>query len=230
MKKLLKNKKVVAFGAISLAVIILLVIGISACNRANLFQLSLDNISESHFFMKFDESESIRVEFSSGMREENYIRDGISGNTVAFGVINVVPRNRDIFHGIMELTGTLTIGNEQVPVTLDRNQHGGNFGHDIERLVDAGSDISFTLNLNNQTIVFNLKNAMPPESISWERALEIAVDNLQGKIKSAGNFEIYVRIISDLVADTGSYWFILFFPQNSPSFFVVLDHTGNLIS
>lgn len=214
--------------AASVAVIVLVVVGVTSCNRISLFQLALDNISESRFYLKQDQTDNIRVQFSSGMREEVYVRDGISGRTTAFGLVSVEPLT-NVFGDAIELQATLRINGENLAITLERNQFGRNFGHDIERLVCVSAQVSLALTVGTQTIVFNLTNTMTDNCINWERALEIAVDHLAGKIRNAGRFEVYVRIIADLVRGSGSYWFIQFVPEKSAPFFAVISSSGEII-
>ena len=210
-------------------VVAFLVIGISSCSRASYYQLALDNLSEARFYMKQDESETLKVQFYSGMREEPYAINGVAEKTTAFGIINVDPKNK-ILDGLTTLEGTLKVGDELIPVTLEKNPYDKNFGCDVAKLVDASKSMSLTLTVGTNTIVFNLENCMPTEAISWESALKIAVDNLTPKIKKAGKFECYVKIISDLVKNTGSYWYIQFTTQKGETFFCVVDSGGKVIS
>ena len=212
----------------SVAVIVLVVVGITSCNRISLFQLALDNVSEARFYLKQDQTDNIRVQFSSGMREEVYVRDGISGRTVPFGHVNVEPIG-NVFGDAIQLNAVLRINDENLQITLERNQFGRNFGHDIGRLVDVSTTVSLALTVGTQTIVFNLTNTMTDSCISWERALEIAVEHLSGKIRNTGRFEVYVRIIADLVRGSGSYWFIQFVPQKGEPFFAVISSGGKIV-
>jgi len=208
----------IAFGAF---------IGISSCSRSSYFQLALDNLSETRMYMKHGEAECCSAQFFAGMREEPYLVNGVSEKKVAFGIINLEPGKKIDGN---ELTGTLAIGEEILPVTLERNPHGANFATDIERLVDATQELVLTLVIGGSTHVFNLANAMPETAINWERALEIAVDQMQPQIRKAGKFECYVKIVESPVKGGGSFWYVRFVPEKGDNFFVVIDNTGRVIN
>jgi len=222
------NKKTILAAAAVILVIVFLFIGISSCSRASYYQLALDNLSEARFYMKQDESASFKVQFYTGMRENPYEVNGISEKTTAFGIINVDPKDKSL-DGLVSIDATLKIGEELLPITLEKNPYAKNFGCDIERLVDADKEMSLTLPVGTDTIVFNLKNCMPEDAISWEDALKIATDHHTDDIKSAGKFECYVKIISDLVKNTGSYWYVQFVTREGETFFCVVDSSGKVI-
>jgi hypothetical protein len=177
--------------------------------------------------MKHGEADCCKVQFFAGMREEPYIVNGISEKKLAFGIINLDPGKRLVGD---EITGTLQIDEETIPVTLERNPHGGNFAMDIERLVDVTQNLILTLPIGEEIKVFNLVNTMPEEAINWERALEIAVDTMQAQIRKAGKFECYVKIVESPVKGGGSFWYVRFVPEKGDNFFVVIDATGRVIS
>ena len=227
-------KRILLIGFVAVLTTTFLVVGISSCSRASYYQLALDNLSEARFYMKQDESDSLKVQFYSGMREEPYSTNGISEKTTAFGIINVDPKTK-ILDGLIEIDGTLKIGDELLAVKLEKNPYAKNFGCDIAKLVDVDKPLSLTLTIDNgtsipDTIVFNLVNCMPEDAISWEDALKIATDHHTSEIKKAGKFECYVKIISDLVKNTGSYWYIQFATQKGSTFFCVIDSSGKVIS
>ena len=212
---------------VAILVIVGSVIGISSCSRSSYFQLALGNLSETRMYMKHGEADCCKVQFFAGMREEPYIVNGISEKKLAFGIINLDPGKRLVGD---EITGTLQIDEETIPVTLERNPHGGNFAMDIERLVDVTQDLILTLPIGEEIKVFNLVNTMPEEAINWERALEIAVDTMQAQIRKAGKFECYVKIVESPVKGGGSFWYVRFVPEKGDNFFVVIDATGRVIN
>ena len=203
------------------------VIGISSCSRQSYFQLSLDNLSETRLFMKRAETTNFRVQFFVGLREEPYAVNGVSEKKVAFGIVNLEPRGRVI--DAEEIQGTLQIGEEQLPIVLERNPHGTNFACDIEKLVEADKDASLTITIDETTEEFQLTHSMPDDAITWERALEIATDHHIDSIRRAGKFECYVKIVESPVAGGGSYWYVRFVPEKGDNFFCVIDAQGNLV-
>ena len=228
--KFKKPGKKTLFAAAAVALVIaFVVIGVSSCNRASYYQLVLDNLSEARFYLKQDESEGLKVQFYSGMREEPYQTNGISEKTTAFGLVNIEPKDKSL-DGLLTLDGTLKVGEELITVKLEKNPYGRNFACDIARLVDAKSAMSLTLTTGEETIVFNLKDCMPEGAITWEEALRTATDHHTGDIKKAGKFECYVKIISDPVKGSDAYWYIQFVTQKGKTFFCVVDSGGKVIS
>ena len=203
------------------------VVGVSSCSRTSQFQLALDNLSEARLFMKHAELEGFNAQFFAGMREDPYIVNGISERKVPFGIINLEARETIEAD---EIEGSLKIGEELLSITLDRNPHGANFGTDIEFLPPVEKDLILTLTIGETTHVFNFTNVMPPDAISWERALEIAVDHLAPQIRRAGKFECYVKIITCPVKSGCSYWYVRFVPEKGENFFVVIDATGRIVN
>lgn len=213
----------------AILVIVGIVIGVSSCSRASYFQLALDNLSETRLYMKHAESSCCNVQFYAGMREEPYEVNGVSEKKTAFGIISLDPCDKSL-NDVNEIEGTLKIGEESVPVKLERNPHGSNFATDIERLVDVSQTLVLTITKGEISETFNLINAMPAEAINWERALEVATDHLQSQIKKAGKFECYIKIVDSPVKGGGSYWYVRFVPTKGDNFFAVIDTTGKVIS
>jgi hypothetical protein len=209
-------------------IVVGVVIGVSSCSRASYFQIALDNLSETRLYMKQAENEKYRVQFYAGMREEPYAVNGISEKKVAFGVVNLESRGKLISEE--EIQGTLFIGEEEIPVRLERNPHGTNFAYDIEKLIDADKPLALTLFIGETAQEFTLENAMPEDAINWERALEIATDEARTQIKDAGRFECFVKIVESPVKDAGSFWYIRFVPEKGNNFFVVIDPTGKVVN
>jgi len=228
--KILKKfgKRTWMMAVATVLVIAFVIVGVSSCSGRSLYQLALDNISEARFYMKQDQNQTARVQFFSGLREDPYVRNGVSERSTPFAVINVEPFAA-AFDNLTEIEATLRINDENITIKLERNQFGKNFAYDIEKLVDVNATVTLTLPIANENIVFNLINVMPEDAISWERALEIAVDHLSSEIQAMGKFECYVKIISDLVQNTGSFWFVKFLPVNGDPIFVVMDHTGKIL-
>jgi len=230
--KIFKFKKRVTkwllLGGAAVLVVVGVIIGASSCSRASYFQIALDNLSETRLYMKHAETERYRVQFYAGMREEPYAVNGISEKKVAFGVISLESRGKIINEE--EIVGTLYIGEEEIPVRLERNPHGTNFACDVEKLIDVEKDLALTLFIGEAALEFTLVNAMPEDAINWERALEIATDEARAQIKGAGRFECFVRIVESPVKNAGSFWYVRFVPEKGNNFFVVIDPTGKVIN
>ncbi|MCL2755509.1 MAG: hypothetical protein FWE45_00445 [Firmicutes bacterium] len=224
-----KKRKIIALSAVVAVIgVFVLVVTLSTGTRS-LYQVALDNLAEARFFMKQADSDNVRVQFFSGLREENYQMDGVAGRTIPFALLNIEPKNANHLNDV-ELRGTLQLGEDTpIDVTLERNQFGRNFATDIGRSVNANTTITFTLILENDyRVVFELKNSMPEDAIGWEDALKIAVEHLESDIKSAQRFETYVKIITDQ-ANISAFWFVQFVTNTGELFFVVIGADGSVI-
>ena len=229
--KFLKFKKPITKWLLLIAALVLIAVGVgiglSSCGRTSYFQLTLDNLSETRLYMKESETDGLRAQFYAGLREDPYLVNGISEKKVAFGIISLESRNKI---DAEEIEGTLKIGEELLPITLERNPHGTNFACDIEKMPPADKDLVLTLEIGESMPVFNLTNVMPDDAIDWERALEIATDHSLQQIKKSGKFECYIKIVGCTVKDNCGYWYVRFVPEKGDNFFVVIDSTGKILS
>jgi len=223
------RRRILALVAVGAVVgVFVLVATLTSTGPRTLYQRAHDNIAEARFFMKQADSDNERVQFFSGLREENYRMDGRATRAIPFALINVEPKNANHLDE-QRLQGTLQIGEESIDVTLERNQFGRNFAADIGRSVDANTQVTFTLKLENEyTVVFELNNVMQEDAITWEDALKIAVEHLEADIKDAENFETYVKIITNQ-SNVAAFWFVQFITDAGDLFFVVIGTDGSVI-
>ncbi|MCL2851143.1 MAG: hypothetical protein FWE01_02155 [Firmicutes bacterium] len=224
------KKKFLILGCVAVLIVAFVLIAtLSTGGKASLYQRALANVSEARFFMKHAESDVVRVQFFSGIRERDYNVDGTATGTVPFALINIEPKDGNL-HGVDQLRGFLTIcDEEEQEVTLERNQFGGNFGVDIGREVACNANITFSLVLqNNSRANFDLKPAMPEDAISWTKALEIATEHLADHIRNVTSFETYVKIVTDL-ANIGAFWFIQFVTDTQDRHFAIINPDGSII-
>jgi len=228
MEKKSKKKKLALFATVAVVTLVLVFVVAGLMRNNNLHQLALSNMAEARFYMKQGEAPQVRVQFTSGMREEPYNRDGIAQPNVPFALVYVQPVG-DSLTGYTELNGTLRINGEDTPVTLTRNEFRlQNFGVDLERLVDRAAEVVFILNLTDTVLTIPLRDMMPQDAITWERALEIAVEGLYDEIRALGTFETYVKIISDRT-NTAVFWYIQFLNREAQTVFAVISPAGELI-
>lgn len=201
-------------------------------NRSTMYEVARNNVSEARFFMKQHEAEGIRVQFFSGIREKDYQRNGIATPTTEFGLINVEPMNTDFatnpLAAVRVLSGVLRIGEEATDITLERNNYGVNFGADIARAVSAEENIVFELTVGDEMKTFPLVNTMDEESINWERALELAVEEVEDQLGNFGQFEVHVKILRDRT-QTKSFWYVQFMNTQAQTLFVAVGADGEVL-
>lgn len=228
--KITRKKAFVIVGAVAvLAAFTVIAVTTFTRSGVGLYQLALNNLAEARFYMKHAQSTELNVQFFSGMREDPYQVDGRASGTVPFALLNVEPRGANHLQDT-ELNGLLRIGSEEIEVELERNQFGRNFATDLRRLVEHGQTIEFILILENDyRVTFNLDTSMPEDSINWEEALRIAVGQMEGVIRAANSFEVYVKIITDQANLGSAFWYIQIVTDANEMHFVVIAPNGNVI-
>jgi len=223
-----RTKKLIIFATAAVVALVLVFVVQGILRNNNLHQLALNNIAEARFYMKQGETANLRVNFSSGMREEPFIQNGIGERNVAFALINVEPKNTSL-STYTELNGRIRLGEEEIEVTIGRNEfRQQNFALDLERLVERGTSVVLILTLTNDVLTIPLQDSMPEDAITWERALEIAVENSEEKIRGLGSFETYIKIIADR-GHNAVFWYVQFLNREAQTVFVVISPTGEVI-
>jgi len=228
LKKLFGKKILV--GAFVGAVIVAFIVVAFTTGGRNIQDQAHANIAEARFFMRQALSEDLKVQFFSGIREQNYQMDGVADAPVPFALLNIEPRGINLIDA-QELRGTLKLGEEEKQVTLERNQFGRNFGIDLGELVDAETEVTFTLDIGSaNNPVFTLVHAMPEEAISWEEALDIGAKYFAEQLSGEGvtSFESYVKIITDRDAHA-AFWFVQFVTSDGQNLFTVLNYDGEIL-
>jgi len=225
--KKIGRTKLLAFIGIAAVLGVFLFVMLSGGGSKTLHERAMANIAEARFYMMQAQTEDLRVQFFSGIREQNYQMDGVADtSTVPFALINVEPRGINLID-IQEITGTIQIGDaEPVEITLERNQFGRNFGYDLGKLVEAGTEIVFTFDEHP----FELAQAMPTDAITWEKALGIGVEHFKSELTAEGvaSFESYVKIITDRES-LAAFWFVQFVTNTGNNHFIVINIDGQLI-
>jgi len=220
-------KRFLVVGGIAAILVVFLVLALQTTAVPSLHERAKANVSEARFFMRQAQTQDLRVQFFSGIREQNYAMDGVTdANTVPFALINVEPRGINLID-VQELTGSIKLGDaEPKEITLERNQFGRNFGFDLGELVDAETEVIFILDEE----VFALTQSMPENAISWERALELGVDHFKGELSADGvtSFESYIKIITDR-ENLGAFWFVQFVTNDGQTLFIVINVDGQLL-
>lgn len=226
------NKKVwLGIGIVALAAVIS-IIGIINFGRGDTYQMALENIAEARFYLKTAGTDNPigNVQLYSGIRETDYQADGIATPTVAFTVLSVEPTNdKIVYNGC--ITTVIQI-DDQAPKTLvlEKNPYGNNYAGDLENALDVNAKVSVTFQANGETIgTVDLNPVMPAEAISWETALEIACQALNGVISMDTRMESSTKILCDNSTINTPYWFVSFVTETGNRHFVVISHDGKVI-
>lgn len=229
LKRVFCTKKGLVGVVIVALAAVMSVVGLMHFRKTNNYKTALGNVAEARYYMKTAEMPEIaRVQLYSGTREDPYKVDGIANPGKAFTVVSVEPIN-DTIAKMVELPAEITIDGAVTPITLTKNPYGTNFAADLEKLVESSAAISVSLKIDDATpVVFELVNAMPPTAISWERALEIATDEVNDKIDTTKSLETYIKVLCDNKTVNTPYWYVTFVTEDGQTFFVVIDANGKV--
>ena len=231
LKKFLNKKFWIAAGIVVVAAIVTIV-GVLHFKRSDTYQMALENIAEARFYLKTTSADNAigKVQLYSGIRETEFNADGIATATVPFTVLSVEPSNdKIVYNGCIT---TLIKVDDQEPVTLvlEKNPYGNNYAADLQNSLDANANVSVTFQANGETIgTVALENVMPAEAITWETALEIACQTLNGVLSTETRMESSTKILCDSTTVNTPYWFVSFVTENGNRYFVVISHDGTVI-
>ena len=227
-KKFFVSKTFLITTVLIAAAAIALGIGLGTAGKETFHNQARASLAEARYYLKQAQSDTLRVQFFAGMREEPYEMNGHAEKSTPFTIINVEPKNGH-YKDLLEINGSLRIGEETVEITLTKNPFDRNFAADIERIIEPDKEIKLTLFLSEtDTPTFTLENTMGENAINWERALEIAAEEMVDKVKGK-KFEVYVKIISDNTQDANSFWYVQFIMQEGKTHFCVITPDGDII-
>jgi hypothetical protein len=229
LKRIFCTKKGLLGVVVVVLACVMSVVGIIHFRKEDNYKTALGNVAEARYYMKSAEvPEVARVQMYSGTREDPYKADGIANPNKAFTVVSVEPIN-DTVAKMVELPAEITIDGAVTPITLIKNPYGTNFAADLERLVESTAAVSVSLKIDDTApVVFELANTMPPNAISWERALEIAADTVNDKIDTTKSLETYIKVICDNKTVNTPYWYVTFVTEDGQTLFVIIDANGKV--
>ncbi|MDR0975383.1 MAG: hypothetical protein LBM01_00285 [Christensenellaceae bacterium] len=210
---------------------VLAVFGGKISPKQTAYQLALENIAESRFYLKQHTTGDYNIQFSSGMREEPYEKNGAAEQTTPFTLISVNPTT-NLLRDCTTIEASLKIGDaEPQTITLEKNAYPPyNFAYDLASLTDISEPVSIMLSVAGAQEVA-LENVMSGEgAITWEKALETASEVLADSIKDTQGFECYVKIVCDRSTANSAFWSVQVINKDLSSHYVIMDKTGKVIN
>jgi hypothetical protein len=194
---------------------------------------AIKNVAEARYYMKSAQTQNLEVQFYTGVREEQYSRNGIATKCVPFAVINVT--GNDTLKSFDQITGEVRIGNEQYPITLLQNKYNPlNFAYDIvnvlNRDITADDQVEVTLFLSSTNHpVIALTDAFDETAVSWDKALRVASEKCADKL-AGQRFESYVTIIDNVAKEAGAFWYVQFITDKGETYYCVVSPDGSAIA
>lgn len=183
--------------------------------------------------MRYDyyegETASWYFSFSSGLREDPYVLDGLSKPKVEFGIVTVSPKKGTVYKG---LSYTVNIDGVEFSGDFERSPFNETFAGDIEKRAADGAEIFVTITDGSSTEIANLTSVTANFAIDANDALELAIAEAESELEKLckkGSVEVYVKIVAD-VSHTLSdkFWIVLFLSETGDEISIIINPTtGN---
>lgn len=198
----------------------------------DLYKEAVARVSEAGMCLWETETSKFRISFTSGMREDPYLMNGIPETLRAFGLVVLEPKDESL-SAVDEINATLTIGKENFNIVLERNPYEYNFGADIEKLFNNPSSVAVAVNAFNDVYNLTLANVAGVSGINWEKALRIGMDVLNAKsiIKNSKiRCEVYVKIVCDASKITDKhFWRVQIVTSKGDTNYCLINLLGEVI-
>ncbi len=201
------NKKLVFY---ALSVTLCFCLLFTACSN-DLLSVCKSRVSDIRYNYFQGETENYYVSFSSGLRESPYKLDGKSESKVEFGVVTIMPKEKQ---ETKCLSYTVTIDDANFSGEFENSPFDDSYAGDIGKKVEDGSKISVKISDGENEETAELKCLSCDFKVTANQALEIAFSEVQAKVVDIAkhqNFEVYVKIVADIkqVAEN-KYWLVVF--------------------
>ncbi len=203
MQKVLKNY-VCAFFVLAVFVFLF-----SGCNKSILDECQSKISDERQSYFE-GETENYYVSFSSGKRESPYVLDGNSGEKVEFGVVTIKPKNTFIPQSI---TYNVCVNNDEFKGEFEQSPFDDTFAGDINKLVCDDDVLLIKINNGSGEEVANMQSVTKNFKVKSQKALLIALNELEDKFSSFKNkdFEIYIKIVADITNNIKDKFYLVMF-------------------
>ena len=176
------------------------------------------------------ETEDFYCTLSSGVREEDYETNGVSGEVVDFALLCikfVSAPNSSLVRINIE------IDDEKQVVDMELNTLNGTYMYDFERQLTGEENISMTL--NDQTV--EMVAVSNDFAVTSDKALEIASKEFETKIllKKSGmnlNSEFYLRVLDKNANNFDEiFWCFTVFNVDGENYSIIISaETGNILA
>lgn len=183
------------------------------------------NVSEKCGNYYVGQTNDFYVNFFSGAREQTYKLDGVSTQTVPYAIVSVKQKTNVQFD---ELQYMVEIEQKTYEGALTENPYDGTFEADIGVFVEPKTEVFVYLKFNDLTEVSNLECVFESFSVSFDTALDIAVDELlkqKPELNKNCDYECFVQILNK-DANAGMYfWLINIVSSDGEVFSIIVDTT-----
>lgn len=224
MKKILKVCMLILFSALTL-------VGCAGTNK--LYDFAKANIAEVRENMYVGESDNLKVSLISGLREKDYVVNGLATSVVEFGVLTFVFKTEVALPETVNYV--LTVGTTRYDGILEQNPYDGSFVCDVKTIINSNEVISAKIIAGEFVESVEVTSVTSNWNVNATNALKLACvelkNELAGFIENDEFYaECYIKIINDPDVDKNNYfWYVNFVGRNEKTFAVVIDPVSNEI-
>ena len=204
------------------------------CSNVNYFyKFANENIAEVRKNMYVGETDNLKVSLISGMREKDYVINGLATDLVEFGVLTFMFKTEVSLPETVNYV--LTIGTTRYDGVLEQNPYDGSFVCDIKKVVNSADVITAKIIAGEFVESVEVKSVINGWNVDDANALKLACSELKGELN---NFiendefyaECYIKIINDPDVDKNNYfWYVNFVGRNGNNYAVVINPVSNEI-
>lgn len=138
----------------------------------------------------------------SGVREEEYVADGVVGELREYTLFTVVP---EVFDVDAIITYTVVIDNSSFGGNMIVHPFAGSFSAEIDKRV-VGGELFVKLAVGGQAYEYTLHSQVGEKMISAYDALELA----ESRLAVTGEYEVRVKLIKNPIDGDGLCWHVEF--------------------
>ena len=220
---------------LSLIVLFVCCFVLTGCQKQDPKEKMINNLSEIRKNCWSCETSKGYTTFMTGEREESYNIDGVHTKNKEFGVISVIFKTTNSAN--LAPTYTLKVNEETFEGSLEKNPYANSYMADVGKAFSSDSVISLTVKFEDFEENFTLNSVSDNFKVSWEKALEIANENMQDKItevfgnKAVGG-ETYLRIINGEDVNFNTYyWYFSIVDKNQKTSTIIINtETGEILA
>lgn len=202
---------------------------------ANVNQAIWDNISEVYHGVYEGSSDKASLKVITGVREKNFVMDGISGSTADFTVITLTPAAGFTVAEGGKYAYTFTFNEKPYEGEFAEDKVSGKPAAEIKLNMGNGGDVTVTVTAGETSTEVTVKSVMGADIIPYTAALDLAKQEFKAEIEalfSGGklNCEIYIRYVAG--SDTAAndyYWYVAFLQSDKKFFAALIDPNTSAI-
>ncbi len=152
----------------------------------------------------------------SGVREKNYVTDGVAGELKSYTLITVVPRKFDVD---AVLTYKATTKNGEFGGALTMHPFAASFSAEFDSETSGGTP-TVTVESGGVKREYTLTSCVQKNTITYDRAIEAAEKAVE---LPRGKREIRVRLIRNPIGGEGLCWHVAYYYADGKDRGVLID-------